>query len=135
MKSLQIHQFVDHHHEAAPGLPGTGNQHLPVTGNPVPAPRILHPTMQIAPSAASVLPVGSHPGLVYATRPLHIDPNAGVPRISPHLPQLNGGGPGSRDGSISSDSGEGRAASPIVNLKCELCGLSNITSSKALQQV
>ena len=45
------------------------------------------------------------------------------------------GAPSSREESISSDTVERRPVSPILNLKCDLCGLTNITSSKALQQV
>ena len=45
------------------------------------------------------------------------------------------GAPSSREESITSDTVEGRPVSPVLNLKCDLCGLTNITSSKALQQV
>ena len=134
MNELNIHQFMDHHHE-----------NLPSGASTIAPPRII--PMSFANERNIIervsCPPGQvvhHPGLVYAVSrpPIHHDPNAGIPRINHNPPSINltNGAPNSREGSISSDSaGEGRAASPIVNLKCELCGLSNITSSKALQQV
>ena len=132
MNALNIHQFMDHHHENLP------------SGVTTAPPRIIPMSFAnerniIERVSCPPGPVVHHPGLVYAVSrpPIHHDPNAGIPRINhPASINLTNGAPNSREGSISSDSaGEGRAASPIVNLKCELCGLSNITSSKALQQV
>ena len=162
MKSLQIHQFVEHHHESTivqhqnnrqfggnlatasitSVAPGTTSVVAVNTNSAPTAGAVVRlPILQSNPTST----IQHHPGIVYRQIPRHestaIIPNAGIipksvhPGPPPSLNLSNGGAPSSREGSISSDSGEGRAASPILNLKCDLCGLTNITSSKALQQV
>ena len=148
MKSLQIHQFVEHHHESttihqnrqfgdlATAITSVGTTTAAVNTTPA---VVRLPILPNNPTST----IQHHPGIVYR-QIRHDIPNAGIIPKSVHPPHpppsslnlSNGAGaPSSREGSISSDSGEGRAASPILNLKCDLCGLTNITSSKALQQV
>ena len=114
LKSLQIHQFVDH---------DSDRHRQPVVNIPPPPPpqpslnmygRTIHTTGQRSyppapppPSSHHVVPIG-HNGIMAANM-------------------------SSREGSLSSDSGEGAPLSPV--LKCELCGLSNFSSTKALQEV
>jgi hypothetical protein len=102
LKSLQIHQFVDHHHEAGTSTSSVAN--------------VRHHQQQ-PPQPQNMMQMyhGRQPPMHHSSRNFHMSPN--------------------NEGSISSDSGEGRPASPVKSLRCELCGLSNITSSKALQQV
>ena len=165
MKSLQIHQFVEHHHESTTVQHQNNRQFggnlatASITSVATGSTSVVAVNTNSAPTAGAVvrLPIlqsnptstiQHHPGIVYRQIPRHettaIIPNAGIIQKSVHPgppSSLNlsngagGGAPSSREGSISSDSGEGRAASPILNLKCDLCGLTNITSSKALQQV
>ena len=145
MKSLQIHQFVEHHHESTIhqnrqfGDLATAITSVGTTTAVNTSPAVVRlPILQNNPTST----IQHHPGIVYR-QIRHDIPNAGIPKSvhPPHPPpsSLNlsngAGAPSSREGSISSDSGEGRAASPILNLKCDLCGLTNITSSKALQKV
>ena len=138
-----IHQFVDHQQEPLPTV-GSSAPTLPQ----VQRPPIQLPLQHVQPPPQVVRHPGS--GLVLATsRSIHYEPQGpgvpppgvnivGMPRSvhSTSLTLTNGArAPSSREGSLSSDSGEGRAASPLMNLKCEICGLTGITSNKALQQV
>ena len=108
LKSLQIHQFVDHHHDA-----NAGN-----------SPRL------IAPPPA---PVQAPPPVQHYRQHVPVQPQPTRSFPPPNPPHFTNGLIGSREGSISSDSGEGGPVSPV--LRCELCGLSNFSSTKALQQV
>ena len=137
-----IHQF-DHHQQ----------EPLPTVGSTAPSlPQVQRPPIQIPLQHVQPPPqVVRHPGggLVYTSRSIHPEPQGpgvphsginivGMPRSvhSTSMTLTNGArAPSSREGSLSSDSGEGRAASPLMNLKCEICGLTGITSNKALQQV
>ena len=139
LKSLQIHQFVDHHHEPL-------SNSSPSRG---PLPTSIVTSIPRAPPPQAVS--------MYPRQSLGSIPHGPIPGVRtsfshgpPHVPQRppptshfsNGHGPllqqqqhgsMSREGSVSSDSGEGGPLSPA--LKCELCGLSNFPSTKALQQV
>ena len=136
LKSLQIHQFVDHHHEPL-------SNSSPSRG---PLPTSIVTSIPRAPPPQAVS--------MYPRQSLGSIPHGPIPGVRtsfshgpPHIPQRppptshfsNGHGPlqqhgsMSREGSVSSDSGEGGPLSPA--LKCELCGLSNFPSTKALQQV
>ena len=138
LKSLQIHQFVDHHHEPL-------SNSSPSRG---PLPTSIVTSIPRAPPPQAIS--------MYPRQSLGSIPHGPIPGVRtsfshgpPHIPQRppptshfsNGHGPllqqqhgsMSREGSVSSDSGEGGPLSPA--LKCELCGLSNFPSTKALQQV
>ena len=137
-----IHQF-DHHQQ----------EPLPTVGSTAPAlPQVQRPPIQLPLQHVQPPPqVVRHPGggLVFTSRSIHHEPQGpgvpppginivGMPRSvhSTSMTLTNGArAPSSREGSLSSDGGEGRAASPLMNLKCEICGLTGITSNKALQQV
>ena len=115
-KSYHLHQFVEHHHEPPPQQP----QRTPPQPQQQPPPP---PPQQ----QRILVPQVPQPAPLYAGRPIH-------PRS---YPVYSNGliGNISREGSLSSDSGEGSGPiSPVVNMKCEICGLS-FNNSKSLQQV
>ncbi len=132
LKSLQIHNFIDHHQDST----GTSIRHVPPPPQPKQPPQPLQPQLlQHQPMMFSRAVVQQPPPqppqppqpLVRPPQQQHqVHPNIAVSYSNGHLSM-------SREGSISSDSGEGGPLSPV--LKCELCGLSNFTSTKALQQV
>ena len=137
LKSLQIHQFVDHHHEPlSNSSPSRGPPPASIVTSIPRAPPPQAVSMYPRQSLGSI-PHGPIPGVrtSFSHGPPHI-PQRPPPTShfsNGHGPLLQQHGSMSREGSVSSDSGEGGPLSPA--LKCELCGLSNFPSTKALQQV
>ena len=140
LKSLQIHQFVDHHHEPlSNSSPSRGPLPTSIVTSIPRAPPPQAVSMYPRQSLGSI-PHGPIPGVrtSFSHGPPHI-PQRPPPTShfsnghGPLLQQQQQHGSMSREGSVSSDSGEGGPLSPA--LKCELCGLSNFPSTKALQQV
>ena len=103
--------FIEHHHEPPP--------------QPPPQPVVALPPPQQ--QQRILVPQVPQPTPLYG-RPVH-------PRGYPVVYSNGMISNMSREGSLSSDSGDGSGPiSPVVNFKCEICGLS-CGSSKSLQQV
>ena len=114
---------VEHHHEPSPQVVAQTQpppQPSPVTQPPPPAP----PQQQ----QRILVPQVPQPTPLYG-RPLHLSRGYPVVYSNGLISNM------SREGSLSSDSGDGSGPiSPVVNMKCEICGLS-FGNSKSLQQV
>ena len=138
LKPLQIHKFVDHQHESMSNSspsripPPPSNAVTATPRAPPPQAVLMYPRQ----SLGSIHPPTGIPGVRTSFSHGH-GPPPPTPVAVNHF-STNGHGPPqhgsmSREGSVSSDSGEGAPLSPA--LKCELCGLSNFPSNKTLQQV
>ena len=128
-----IHQIVDHLDQTNSSSPSRGppppQQIRTVTAIPPPLPP--QQTVSMYPRSTVVLPSipsGIRTSFSHSHHvvPAHSQGNYSNGHINQH-------GSMSREGSVSSDSGEGGPLSPP--LKCELCGVTNFPSNKALQQV
>lgn len=129
LKSLQIHQFVDHHHDGGQAPNQTSNNRVIAVNQVAQQPTMIFARHPI-PGAARNYPPAPPPPVPVAQVAVPSSFNNGLANA---LAAAASGNLSSREGSISSDSGEGGPLSPA--LKCELCGLSNFASTKALQQV
>ena len=130
LKSFQIHQFVDHqeNNTSSPSRGPPPQQIRTVTAIPPPPPQqtvSMYPRSVMLPS----IPAGIRTSFSHSH---HAPAPSSVGNFSNgHINHQHGSM--SREGSVSSDSGEGGPLSPP--LKCELCGVTNFPSNKALQQV